>query len=150
MLFGHPSKTFTLRLTAAPQQKFTSYLLMLASGSAQSSLLMRRLASFSCIEATATPPLPSPMPVVASPHSVRISSAAAARAGRGAFGGDERVVYWKCDNDESFTEDLYIPLVNEARENALGELSGFNHINLYLDYFLSVVSLLELELSFIF
>lgn len=103
-----------------------------------------------CIEATATPPLPSPMPVVASPHSVRISSAAAARAGRGAFGGDERVVYWKCDNDESFTEDLYIPLVNEARENALGELSGFNHINLYLDYFLSVVSLLELELSFIF
>lgn len=72
-----------------------------------------------CIEATATPPLPSPMPVVASPHSVRISSAAAARAGRGAFGGDERVVYWKCDNDESFTEDLYIPLANEARENAL-------------------------------
>ncbi|PFX34680.1 Calponin-likey domain-containing protein 2 [Stylophora pistillata] len=72
-----------------------------------------------CIEAIATPPLPSPVPVVASPHSVRISSAAAARTGRGAFGGDERVVYWKCDNDESFTEDLYIPLVNETRENAL-------------------------------
>lgn len=74
-----------------------------------------------CIEANATLPLPSPMPVAESPHSIRISSAAAARSGRGAFGGDERVVYWKCEQNESFTEDLYIPLVNEARENALGE-----------------------------
>lgn len=72
-----------------------------------------------CIEANATLPLPSPMPVANSPHSIRISSAAAARSGRGAFGGDERVVYWKCEHNESFTEDLYIPLVNEARENAL-------------------------------
>ena len=38
------------------------------------------------------------------------------------FGGDERVVYWKCEHDESFTEDLYIPVVNEARENALGKV----------------------------
>ena len=76
-----------------------------------------------CIEANATLPLPSPMPVTNSPHSVRISSAAAARSGRGAYGGDERVVYWKCEHDESFTEDLCIPIVNEARENALGELS---------------------------
>ena len=74
-----------------------------------------------CIEANATFPLPSPMPVAESPHSIRISSAAAARSGRGAFGGDERVVYWKCEQNESFTEDLYIPLVNEARENAFGE-----------------------------
>lgn len=72
-----------------------------------------------CIEANATLPLPSPMPVTDSPHSVRISSAAAARSGRGAYGGDERVVYWKCEHDESFTEDLCIPIVNEARENAL-------------------------------
>lgn len=62
------------------------------------------------------------MPVADSPHSVRISSAAAARTGRGLFGGDERVVYWKCEHDESFTEDLYIPVVNEARENALGKV----------------------------
>ena len=75
-----------------------------------------------CIEANATLPLPSPMPVADSPHSVRISSAAAARTGRGLFGGDERVVYWKCEHDESFTEDLYIPVVNEARENALGKV----------------------------
>ena len=62
------------------------------------------------------------MPVADSPHSVRISSAAAARTGRGFFGGDERVVYWKCEHEESFTEDLYIPVVNEARENALGKV----------------------------
>ena len=62
------------------------------------------------------------MPVDDSPHSVRISSAAAARSGRGAFGGDERVVYWKCESHESFTENLYVPIVNEARENALGKL----------------------------
>lgn len=88
-----------------------------------------------CIEANATLPLPSPMPVAESPHSIRISSAAAARRGRGAFGGDERVVYWKCEHDESFTEDLYIPLVNEARENALGE-----YMNMYwvvYDYVIS-------------
>lgn len=76
-----------------------------------------------CIEANATLPLPSPMPVTHSPHSVRVSSAAAARSGRGVYGGDERVVYWKCEHDESFTEGLCIPIVNEARENALGEFS---------------------------
>lgn len=76
-----------------------------------------------CIEANTTVPLPSHMPVAQSLHSVRISSGAAARSGRGAYGGDERVVYWKCEHGESFTEDLHIPVVNEAMENALGELT---------------------------
>ena len=73
-----------------------------------------------CIEANTLLPLPSPMPFTESPHSIRISSAAAARRGRGFFGGDDRVVYWKCESNESFTEDLSIPLDNAARENALG------------------------------
>ena len=30
------------------------------------------------------------------------------------------MVYWKCESNESFTEDLSIPLDNAARENALG------------------------------
>lgn len=74
------------------------------------------------------------MPVAESPHSIRISSAAAARSGRGAFGGDERVVYWKCEHNESFTEDLYIPLVNEARENALGEYMKMILVSLWLSF----------------
>lgn len=73
------------------------------------------------IEANALLPLPSPLPVVDSPHSLRISSAAAARSSRGVFGGDERVVYWKSENSEKFTEELHVPLYNVARENALGE-----------------------------
>lgn len=89
------------------------------------------------------------MLVVVFLYSVWISSVVVVRVGRGVFGGDERVVYWKCDNDEFFIEDLYILFVNEVRENVLGELLGFNYINLYLDYFLFVVSLLELELLFI-
>lgn len=99
-----------------------------------------------CIEANATLPLPSPMPVAESPHSIRISSAAAARRGRGAFGGDERVVYWKCEHNESFTEDLYIPLVNEARECALGE--NMNMYWMIFSYVISIRSVIDLVLPF--
>ena len=73
------------------------------------------------IEANALLPLPSSLPHVPSSRSVRISSAAAARSAQGIFGGDERVVYWKCDSNETFTENLYIPLTNSAREKALGK-----------------------------
>lgn len=37
------------------------------------------------------------------------------------FGGDERVVYWRSDIDEKFTEQLYVPITNTAKENALGK-----------------------------
>ena len=73
------------------------------------------------IEANALLPQPSILPHIPSAHSVRISSAAAARSARGVFGGDERVVYWKCESSETFTEDLHVPLTNVAREKALGE-----------------------------
>lgn len=79
-----------------------------------------------CIEANALLPLPSPVPFTDSPHSIRISSAAAARRGRGYFGGDDRVVYWKCENGETFTEELAVPLENTARENALGKFCFVN------------------------
>ncbi|XP_048577373.1 cilia- and flagella-associated protein 47-like isoform X2 [Nematostella vectensis] len=71
------------------------------------------------IEATALLPLPSLLPNIDSPHTIRISSAAAAQRGRGTFGGNDRVVYWKSDCDEVFTEELSLPLTNTAREHAL-------------------------------
>ena len=72
------------------------------------------------IEAVSKPPLPSPLPFTLSPHSVRVSSAAAAARGQGVFGGDDRVVYWKCESKENFTEELVLPLENAAKEKALG------------------------------
>ncbi|KAK3096977.1 hypothetical protein FSP39_005325 [Pinctada imbricata] len=71
------------------------------------------------IEATANLPLPSVVPFTKTPHSVRISSAAAAGTGRGYFGGDERVVYWKCDAGQTLEENLLVPITNKAKERAL-------------------------------
>ncbi|XP_078698604.1 cilia- and flagella-associated protein 47-like isoform X8 [Branchiostoma floridae x Branchiostoma belcheri] len=71
------------------------------------------------IEASAVLPLPSVLPWVPSPHSVRISSAAAAGKGRGLFGGDDRVIYWKCENNSVLKENLVIPITNAARERSL-------------------------------
>ena len=72
------------------------------------------------IETETTLPLPSRVPYVPSAHSVRVSSSMAALHGRGVFGGDDRVLYWKCDNNESFTENILIPAINVAKESALG------------------------------
>ncbi|XP_077977423.1 cilia- and flagella-associated protein 47-like [Glandiceps talaboti] len=71
------------------------------------------------IEATATLPVSGVLPYRPSPNSVRISSAAAAGSGRGVYGGDDRVIYWRCDTNNTLQEELYIPIANKARENAL-------------------------------
>lgn len=71
------------------------------------------------IEATSTLPLPDVLPFVKTTHSVRISSAAAAGTGKGLFGGDDRVVYWKCEAGQELQENLIIPYSNQARERAL-------------------------------
>ncbi|XP_076467202.1 cilia and flagella-associated protein 47-like [Babylonia areolata] len=71
------------------------------------------------IEAKATLPLPSALPYIPSPHSVRISSAAAAGVGGGMYGGEESVVYWKCETNQTLREKLLIPVTNMARERAL-------------------------------
>ncbi|XP_033113331.1 cilia- and flagella-associated protein 47-like isoform X2 [Anneissia japonica] len=71
------------------------------------------------IEATALLPLPSCLPFTPTKHSVRISSAAAAGSGRGLYGGDDRVIYWRCDSNQTLNEELTIPLTNTAYEQAL-------------------------------
>ncbi|XP_078495986.1 cilia- and flagella-associated protein 47 isoform X1 [Ciona intestinalis] len=72
------------------------------------------------VEATSSLPLPSSVPFnSASQHSVRISSAAAAERGKGLFGGDDRIIYWKCENNSTLQEKLMVPVTNEAKEKAL-------------------------------
>ncbi|XP_076799523.1 cilia- and flagella-associated protein 47-like isoform X2 [Clavelina lepadiformis] len=72
------------------------------------------------VEAVSSLPLPSVVPFnFASKHSVRITSAAAARRGKGLFGGDDRVVYWKCENNGNLVENLLIPVTNDSKERAL-------------------------------
>ncbi|XP_041462969.1 cilia- and flagella-associated protein 47-like isoform X1 [Lytechinus variegatus] len=71
------------------------------------------------MEATATLPLPSHLPFVPTKHSVRISSAAAAGSGRGLYGGDDRIIYWRCDSNSILNEELMVPITNSARERAL-------------------------------
>ncbi|XP_071134806.1 cilia- and flagella-associated protein 47-like isoform X3 [Mytilus edulis] len=71
------------------------------------------------IEAKSTMPLPAPIPFVRSQYSVRISSAAAAGTGRGLFGGDDSVVYWKCESGQTLQENIHVPITNKAREKAL-------------------------------
>ncbi|XP_074645875.1 cilia and flagella-associated protein 47-like isoform X2 [Tubulanus polymorphus] len=71
------------------------------------------------IEAHAILPLPSVIPFKATSHTVRISSAAAAGSGHGKFGGDDSVVYWKCEVNQMLIENLHIPIMNAKREKAL-------------------------------
>lgn len=73
------------------------------------------------IETETTVPLPCRVPYVPSAHSVRVSSSLAAHHGRGIYGGDDRVLYWKCDCSETFTENIVITRTNLAKENALGK-----------------------------
>ena len=39
--------------------------------------------------------------------------------GRGLFGGDDRIVYWKCEAGQTLQENLHVPTTNKAREKAL-------------------------------
>ena len=43
----------------------------------------------------------------------------AAGTGKGLFGGDERVIYWKCEAGQMLREKLLIPITNMAKERAL-------------------------------
>lgn len=39
--------------------------------------------------------------------------------GRGLFGGDDRVVYWKCESGQTLKESIHVPITNKAKERAL-------------------------------
>ena len=39
--------------------------------------------------------------------------------GRGVYGGDDRIIYWRCDSNSVLHEELVIPITNAAREKAL-------------------------------
>lgn len=71
------------------------------------------------IRAMATLPLPSIVPFISMPGSVRISSAAAAGRGQGLFGGDPTIIYWRCNADQKLSEVIKLPIVNDTREKAL-------------------------------
>lgn len=126
MLSAFWSPSNTVHVTANGTAEVEIHFLPFSLGHCQCSVLFinDKIGEFLyCIEANALLPLPSPVPFTDSPHNVRISSAAAARGGRGRFGGDDRVVYWKCESGEAFTAELAVPLENAARESALGKLS---------------------------
>ena len=40
-------------------------------------------------------------------------------SGRGTFGGDESVIYWKCESGQTLKETLLIPVTNMVKERAL-------------------------------
>ena len=50
---------------------------------------------------------------------VKMPCCHSAGTGKGLFGGDERVVYWKCEAGQELQENLTVPYKNEARESAL-------------------------------
>lgn len=39
--------------------------------------------------------------------------------GRGLFGGDDRVVYWKCEAGQTLKESIHVPITNKVKERAL-------------------------------
>lgn len=39
--------------------------------------------------------------------------------GRGLFGGDDRVVYWKCEAGQTLKESILVPITNKVKERAL-------------------------------
>ncbi|XP_055954756.1 cilia and flagella-associated protein 47 [Patella vulgata] len=71
------------------------------------------------IEAKATLPLPSPLPFLPNQNTIRISSAAPYGNGRGLQGGEETVIYWKCDSGQPLKQTLLIPVTNMTKEKAL-------------------------------
>ena len=60
-------------------------------------------------------------PAPAGKKHIRISSGQAAVRGRGYFGGDLSIVYWKADVNHEIHETLYVPLRNDQLERALIE-----------------------------
>ena len=68
-------------------------------------------------EAAAGTPAPAP----AGKKHIRISSGQAAVRGRGYFGGDLSIVYWKANVNHEIHETLYVPLRNDQLERALIE-----------------------------
>ena len=40
-------------------------------------------------------------------------------AGGGLYGGDDSVIYWKCEANQTLKEKLLIPVTNMAKERAL-------------------------------
>ena len=75
------------------------------------------------IEAEARLPLPSIMPFQSSSHIVRVSSSEDSSEKQ--FGFDLRTVYWRCSINEEVAESILLPMVNEAKENALGTFRSF-------------------------
>ena len=72
-------------------------------------------------EATAGTTAPASAPAPAGKKHIRISSGQAAVRGRGYFGGDLSIVYWKADVNHEIHETLYVPLRNDQLERALIE-----------------------------
>ena len=88
------------------------------------------------VEAEGVLPPPSHLPYQPTARSVRISSATAAERSKGLFGGDDRVVYWQCEVDQSVTEEILLPASNIAKENALSEYDNVIHSLMRLKIFI--------------
>ena len=87
------------------------------------------------IEAESTLPLPSLLPNQTSIHSVNFSNQDERERGDSSSEFDTRTVYWRCNINDEISEDIIVPLINEAREKALGNI--FNS-NIFEDYLVRI------------
>lgn len=71
------------------------------------------------IEAKALLPLPLALPFFRIANSARVSNITTADEGSGVFGGNENVIYWKCEANQLLHEKLVIPMTNVTKERAL-------------------------------
>ena len=72
------------------------------------------------IEAESNLPLPSWLPFQPSNHVVRMGECSKSEGKDSSF--DARTIYWRCNITEEISDDIVIPMINEAREKALGEV----------------------------
>lgn len=73
------------------------------------------------VEAECHLPLPSCMPFQSSSHAVRVKTADISNVSHGnEFTCDLRTIYWRCSINEKISENIIIPLLNKAKEKALG------------------------------
>ena len=72
------------------------------------------------IEAESNLPLPSLLPFQPSTHVVRMGHYSKSEGNDGSF--DARTIYWRCNITEEISDDIVIPMINEAREKALGNI----------------------------
>ena len=72
------------------------------------------------IEAESYLPLPSSLPTQPSTYVVRMSDYGGDGSRSNSFEGNSKTVYWRCNINDEISEDIIIPLINEAREKALG------------------------------